>query len=111
MHAYTNIGLEAMGAQIVNHENGDIEVVAKDGLRGADYTFSKTSVTGTANLLMAATLAKGMTVLRGAAREPEIGDLANCLRKMGAKISGIDSTTLTIQGRYLIHSLANCLEP
>ena len=93
-----------MGAQIANHANGDIEVVAKDGLTGTDYTFPKTSVTGTANLLMAATLAKGMTVLRGAAREPEIGDLAKCLQKMGAKISGLDSTTLKIQGMQLIPS-------
>lgn len=87
-----------MGAQIIKHENGDIEVSAQNGLKGTDYVFLKTSVTGTANLLMAATLAKGITILRGAAIEPEIVDLATCLQKMGAKISGVGTSTLTLQG-------------
>ncbi|MEH0002628.1 MAG: UDP-N-acetylglucosamine 1-carboxyvinyltransferase [Holosporaceae bacterium] len=90
-------GLEALGAQLTLEE-GYIQATAPKGLVGADYTFAKTSVTGTANLLMAATLAKGTTVLKGAALEPEIGDLALCLQKMGANISGVGTSTLSIEG-------------
>ena len=68
------------------------------GLKGARYTFPKVSVGATENLMMAAALAKGTTVLANAAREPEITDLAECLTKMGVPISGIGTETLTIEG-------------
>ena len=87
-----------MGVKIVKQDISEVELIAPGGLKGTDYMFKKTSVTGTANLMMAATLAKGVTVLRGAALEPEIADLAICLQKMGAEISGIGTATLTIQG-------------
>ncbi|MBL9029191.1 MAG: UDP-N-acetylglucosamine 1-carboxyvinyltransferase [Caedimonas sp.] len=91
-------GLEHMGADI-SLEDGYVVVEARNGLRGADYTFPGITVTGTENLLMAATLAKGTTRLMNAAREPEISDLAHCLVAMGAKIDGIGTSTLTIEGR------------
>jgi UDP-N-acetylglucosamine 1-carboxyvinyltransferase len=90
-------GLEALGATI-SLEDGYVQAKAPQGLKGATFTFPIISVTGTENLLMAATLAKGETKLINAAREPEVSDLANCLNAMGAKISGIGTDTLTIQG-------------
>lgn len=90
-------GLEALGAQITL-EDGYVHAAAPNGLIGTSFTFPVISVTGTENLLMAATLAKGETRLINAAREPEIGDLAHCLNAMGAKISGIGSDTLIIEG-------------
>jgi UDP-N-acetylglucosamine 1-carboxyvinyltransferase len=95
-------GLEAMGATIELKE-GYIHAVAKDGLKGATIDFSFASVGATENILMAATLAKGTTVINNAAREPEIVDLADCLRKMGAQISGDGSPTITIQGVEKLH--------
>jgi UDP-N-acetylglucosamine 1-carboxyvinyltransferase len=89
--------LAELGAEIEVRE-GYIHATAKKGLRGAPITFAKVSVGATENLLMAATLAKGETVLANAAREPEIGDLARCLIAMGAKIEGIGSDTLHVQG-------------
>ncbi|HHL19001.1 MAG TPA: UDP-N-acetylglucosamine 1-carboxyvinyltransferase [Thiothrix sp.] len=89
-------GLEAMGASI-SVEEGFIRAKAKR-LKGANIVMEKVTVTGTANLLMAAVLAEGVTTLDNAAREPEVTDLANCLNKMGAKISGIDTTSLRIEG-------------
>jgi UDP-N-acetylglucosamine 1-carboxyvinyltransferase len=89
-------GLEAMGASI-SVEEGFIRAKAKR-LKGANIVMEKVTVTGTANLLMAAVLAEGVTTLDNAAREPEVTDLANCLNKMGAKISGIDTTSLHIEG-------------
>jgi UDP-N-acetylglucosamine 1-carboxyvinyltransferase len=89
--------LEKMGA-IIELEGGYINAHTK-GLKGADITFDKVSVGATENLLMAATLAEGTTILRNAAREPEIGDLVNCLLKMGAEIEGIGTSTLTIKGK------------
>lgn len=91
-------GLEHMGADI-SLEDGYVVVEARNGLRGTDYTFPGITVTGTENLLMAATLAKGTTRLMNAAREPEVSDLAHCLVAMGAKIDGIGTSTLTIEGR------------
>ena len=91
------MGLEKMGAQI-NIENGYILAHAPSGLRGTDITFPVISVTGTANLMMAAALAKGTTRLINAACEPEVTDLANCLLKMGAQIEGLGTPILTIQG-------------
>ncbi|MGL5720624.1 MAG: UDP-N-acetylglucosamine 1-carboxyvinyltransferase [Alphaproteobacteria bacterium] len=90
-------GLEAMGAEI-ELENGYIKAKAPKGLHGASYTFPVISVTGTENLLMAACLARGTTELINAAREPEVADLAKCLQQMGAKIDGIGTNTLTIEG-------------
>ncbi|WP_417798192.1 UDP-N-acetylglucosamine 1-carboxyvinyltransferase [Terasakiella pusilla] len=95
--------LEQMGAQI-DLQEGYIVAEAPDGLKGAHITFPMVSVGATENLLMAATLAKGETVLSNAAREPEITDLANCLVAMGAKIKGIGSDTLRIQGVEKLHA-------
>ena len=90
-------GLEALGAQIELRE-GYLHAKAPSGLKGAVVEFSFASVGATENVLMAATLAKGTTVLKNAAREPEIVDLADCLRKMGAQIEGDGTSTITIQG-------------
>lgn len=90
-------GLEALGAKITL-EDGYVHAAAPRGLTGASFTFPVVSVTGTENLLMAATLAKGQTRLINVAREPEVGDLAHCLNGMGAKISGIGTDTLVIEG-------------
>lgn len=93
-------GLEALGAKI-HLKNGYIIAEAPNGLRGADIFLGGpfgSTVLGTANVLMAATMARGRTVIESAACEPEIADLANCLNKMGAKISGIGSPRLTIEG-------------
>ncbi len=89
-------GLEAMGVKI-NLAQGYVEANAKR-LQGADIYFETPTVTGTENLMMAATLAKGATVLRNAALEPEVGDLARFLLAMGAEIEGIDTDVLTIRG-------------
>ncbi|MDR1333820.1 MAG: UDP-N-acetylglucosamine 1-carboxyvinyltransferase [Holosporaceae bacterium] len=90
-------GLEALGAN-VELKNGYVNATAPAGLRGAHFTFPIVTVTGTENLMMAATLAKGVTVLQNAAKEPEVVDLANCLNKMGAQISGHGTDTITICG-------------
>lgn len=90
-------GLRAMGASI-DVEGGNVIAHAPNGLVGAHFVCELVTVTGTANLMMAATLAKGTTVIQNAAREPEVVDLANCLNNMGAKISGIGTSTLTIEG-------------
>ncbi len=89
-------GLEAMGADI-QVKGGYIKAKAKR-LRGARICFDVVTVTGTENLMMAATLAEGITVLENAAREPEVVDVANCLNAMGAKITGAGTDTLTIEG-------------
>ena len=89
-------GLRAMGADVVV-EDGFIKARA-DRLKGAHIVFDTVTVTGTENLLMAAVLADGETVLENAAREPEVTDLANFLVGMGAKIDGIGSSTLLVQG-------------
>ncbi|MEM8689720.1 MAG: UDP-N-acetylglucosamine 1-carboxyvinyltransferase [Pseudomonadota bacterium] len=91
------MGLEALGANI-DVVGGYVVASAPKGLTGAHITFPKVSVGATHNVLMASTLAKGQTVLENAAMEPEIGDVAECLNKMGAKISGIGTSTLTIEG-------------
>lgn len=91
-------GLEEMGAKITL-DKGYINAKAPaGGLQGAKILFPKVSVGATENLLMAATLANGTTTLANAAREPEIVDLGECLIKMGAKISGLGSDTITIEG-------------
>ena len=89
-------GLEAMGAK-VTVENGYIKAEAKR-LKGASLVLDIVTVTGTENLMMAATLADGTTVIENAAREPEVVDLANCLNSMGARVSGAGTDTITIEG-------------
>jgi UDP-N-acetylglucosamine 1-carboxyvinyltransferase len=91
-------GLEALGAEI-ELKDGYLHARAKGGkLRGAELTLRMASVGATENILMAATLAKGTTVIHNAAREPEIVDLAQCLRKMGAQIEGEGTSRIEIQG-------------
>ncbi|WP_053980400.1 UDP-N-acetylglucosamine 1-carboxyvinyltransferase [Marinagarivorans algicola] len=90
-------GLESMGAHI-EVDGGYIRATAPNGLKGAHIFMDVVTVGGTENLLMAATLAKGKTILENAAREPEIVDLANFLVAMGAKIEGIGTDRLTIEG-------------
>lgn len=98
-------GLRELGAEI-HLKNGYVIAEAPKGLRGASIflggSFGST-VLGTANVMMAATLAKGRTVIESAACEPEISDLANCLNAMGARISGIGSPRLTIEGVSHLH--------
>ena len=89
--------LRMMGAKCDIHE-GYIHCTAPRGLKGTTINFKKSTVTGTENILMAATLAKGTTILKNAACEPEIVDLANCLNIMGAKITGEGSKTIRVEG-------------
>lgn len=89
--------LRLMGAEC-NIRQGYIHCKAPRGLIGTTINFKNITVTGTENILMAATLAKGTTILKNAAREPEIVDLANCLNSMGAKISGHGRKTIKIEG-------------
>ena len=90
-------GLEQLGARITQ-AHGYIEAEAVDGLRGAVVHFDRITVTGTEDLMMAAVLAKGETILRNAAREPEVVDLADLLIAMGAKIEGAGTSTIRVQG-------------
>jgi UDP-N-acetylglucosamine 1-carboxyvinyltransferase len=90
-------GLQQMGADI-RVENGYIRATSGKGLKGAHIFMDQVTVTGTENLMMAATLAQGTTTIENAAREPEVVDLANYLNQMGAKISGIGTATLIIEG-------------
>jgi UDP-N-acetylglucosamine 1-carboxyvinyltransferase len=90
-------GLEQMGADI-RVENGYIRATDGAGLKGAHIFLDQVTVTGTENLMMAATLAKGTTIIENAAREPEVVDLAHFLNAMGAKITGMGTATLVIEG-------------
>src|SRR5215471_6800809 len=90
-------GLEHLGARI-RQAHGYVEAEAPDGLTGAVVHFDRITVTGTEDLMMAAVLARGETLLRNAAREPEVVDLANLLIRMGAKIEGAGTSTIRIQG-------------
>ena len=104
-------GLEAMGAEITV-ENGYIRAKALGGrLKGARIVFDVVTVTGTENLLMAATLADGRTVLENAAREPEVVDLAECLIAMGARITGQGSDTIVIDGVEKLHGCEYSVMP
>ncbi len=104
-------GLEAMGATITV-DGGYIKAKAPPGgLRGAHFFFDTVSVTGTENILMAATLAKGKTVLENAAREPEVVDLAECLIAMGAQISGHGTATITVHGVERLHGARYSVMP
>jgi UDP-N-acetylglucosamine 1-carboxyvinyltransferase len=95
-------GLEAMGAEI-ELKDGYVHAKAPGGLKGGTVTFPFVSVGATENILMAATLAKGTTVIENAAREPEIVDLAHCLQAMGANISGEGTSTITVEGVESLH--------
>lgn len=101
-------GLEAMGAEIVI-EHGYVK--ASGRLKGARVVMDMITVGGTENLLMAATLAEGTTVLENCAIEPEVVDLAKCLVKMGAKISGIGTPTMTIEGVKKLHGCEHSVVP
>ena len=97
-------GLEAMGAEITV-ENGYIRARSNGRLKGARVFFDVVTVTGTENILMAAALAEGETIIENAAREPEVVDLANCLNAMGADVRGAGTDTITVQG---VESLKGC---
>jgi len=96
-------GLEQLGARI-RQEHGYIEAEAPAGLHGACCNFDRVSVTGTEDLMMAAVLADGETRLENAAREPEVGDLADLLAKMGAQIEGAGTSTIRIRGVARLHA-------
>src|ERR1700719_2201337 len=104
--------LEKMGAEITT-DHGYIQAkVPNEGrLKGANITFEKITVTGTENILMAAVLAEGETVLNNAAREPEVTDLVEMLRKMGAQIEGDCSSTLRIRGVEKLHGTEHTVIP
>ena len=101
-------GLEAMGAEITI-EHGYVK--AKGKLKGARVVMDFVTVGGTENLLMAATLAEGTTVLENCAIEPEVVDLAECLVKMGAKISGIGTSVMTVEGVKELHGCEHSVVP
>ncbi|MCB1019026.1 MAG: UDP-N-acetylglucosamine 1-carboxyvinyltransferase [Bryobacterales bacterium] len=103
-------GLEVLGATI-HQEAGYVEAIAENGLRGAHYVFPRITVTGTEDLMMAATLAEGETVLENAAREPEVADLAALLNRMGAKISGAGESRIVIQGVSALHGAEHAIIP
>ncbi|HET8997067.1 MAG TPA: UDP-N-acetylglucosamine 1-carboxyvinyltransferase, partial [Acetobacteraceae bacterium] len=103
-------GLEQMGARI-ELAGGYIDARVDGRLRGATIVFPFVSVGATENLLMAAALADGQTVLANAAREPEISDLAECLVKMGARIEGIGTGKLTIEGVDALHGAEHSIVP
>jgi len=103
-------GLEQMGAEI-RLEGGYVNACAPQGLQGADIVFPFVSVGATENLLMAASLAQGRTTLNNAAREPEISDLAACLVAMGARIEGIGSEKLIVEGVAQLHGAHHSIVP
>ena len=103
-------GLEALGAEI-EIDGGYVNARATKGILGGRYVFPKVSVGATHVLLMAAVLARGETIIENAAREPEVVDVANCLNAMGAKISGIGTSTLTIEGVASLHGTTHSVLP
>jgi len=102
-------GLESLGAKITQ-EHGYVEAAA-GRLRGAEIVFDKITVTGTEDLLMAATLADGETVIQNCAREPEVADLAALLNAMGAKIEGAGTSTIRVQGVTKLHGARHRIIP
>ncbi len=104
------LGLKALGAEI-DTDGGYVIARAKGGLSGGHVIFPKVSVGATHNVLMAAALAKGESLIENAAREPEVGDLAECLIKMGAKIEGIGTSTLRVQGRTNLEGASHTVLP
>ena len=104
------MALEKLGAKL-DIENGYVVATAKSGLRGAEIDFPKVTVGGTHTALMAASLARGTTVLRNAAREPEVVDLADCLIKMGARIKGAGQSTIEIEGVGSLYGASHAVMP
>jgi UDP-N-acetylglucosamine 1-carboxyvinyltransferase len=104
-------GLQALGAEIDIDRGYVVARAPAGGLRGARVVFPKVSVGATHNVLLAAALARGETVIENAAREPEIGDVADCLVKMGCPIDGIGTSTLTIQGRDSLEGAVHSVVP
>ena len=102
-------GLERLGAKIIQ-DHGYVEATT-DRLRGAEIVFDKITVTGTEDLLMAATLADGETILQNCAREPEVADLADLLHKMGAKIQGAGTSTIRVKGVSKLHGAKHRIIP
>src|ERR1700716_1807557 len=102
-------GLERLGAKITQ-DHGYIEASA-DRLKGAEIVFDKITVTGTEDLLMAATLAEGETIMQHCAREPEVADLAALLNKMGAKIEGAGTSTICVKGVTKLHGARHRIIP
>lgn len=103
------MGLEMMGAKI-QLRHGYVEAKAEE-LKGAEISFDTVTVTGTENLMMAATLARGKTTLHNAAMEPEVVDLANALNKMGAKINGAGTNLIEIEGVKSLHAAEHTIIP
>jgi UDP-N-acetylglucosamine 1-carboxyvinyltransferase len=104
-------GLKQLGAEIDIDEGYVVARAPKGGLVGATVSFPKVTVGATHVIMMAATLARGVTVIENAAMEPEITDVAECLVKMGAKISGIGTRTLTIEGVEKLHGATHQVVP
>ncbi len=104
------MALEQLGAEI-EIEGGYVIARAPKGLRGGDIVFPKVTVGGTHTAMMAAALAHGTSVIENAAREPEIGDVADCLNKMGAKISGAGSARLVVEGVPRLHGARHAVLP
>src|SRR5580693_7891302 len=104
------MALEQLGAEI-DIEGGYVIARAKKGLRGGEIVFPKVTVGGTHTALMAAALARGTTVIENAAREPEIGDVADCLNKMGARITGAGSGRIEIEGVDKLHGARHAVLP
>jgi UDP-N-acetylglucosamine 1-carboxyvinyltransferase len=102
--------LARLGADL-RVEAGDVVAEARDGLHGAEVTFPRVTVTGTENLLMAAALARGRSVLHRCAREPEVGDLAALLQAMGARVDGVGTDTLEVEGVGELHGAAHTVIP
>jgi UDP-N-acetylglucosamine 1-carboxyvinyltransferase len=103
-------GMKALGAEI-EIDAGYVVATAPKGLRGARVIFPKVSVGATHNVMMAAALARGETLIENAAREPEVGDVARCLVKMGARIEGIGTSTLRIEGRERLEGATHTVLP
>ena len=101
-------GLEKLGA-VIRQEHGYIEAEAPHGLEGAEVAFERITVTGTEDLLMAAVLARGETVIHNAAREPEVVDLAELLTKMGANIHGAGTSVIRVQGVAKLHGAGHTI--
>jgi UDP-N-acetylglucosamine 1-carboxyvinyltransferase len=104
------MALEKLGAEI-EIEGGYVIARTRKGLRGGDIVFPKVTVGGTHTAMMAAALANGTTVIENAAREPEIGDVADCLNKMGAKISGAGTARIVIDGVARLHGARHAVLP
>jgi UDP-N-acetylglucosamine 1-carboxyvinyltransferase len=107
---YHLAGLERLGARI-RQEAGYVEAETQGRLHGASFTFDRVSVTGTEDLMMAAVLAEGETVLENAAREPEVADLAELLNKMGASVEGGGTSTVRIRGVERLHGAEHSIIP